>query len=151
MIAYQSAQQNTALVQGGPPPPNLGPHQQYDQAMLQYEQAGLALQSNPLSPTPPQQPQAPQVPRPWTPFDPRPNDIEPEIAILWKLRLSKIMSTVKYSEAIPEWRQPLDQKYQMAMQVVAQAMAPAPQPGAPGQSAAQSPHPQQPQGARRAA
>lgn len=149
IIAYQAAQQNTALVQGGPPPATLGPQQQYDQAMLQYEQAVLALQANPLSPVPPQPPQPPQIPRPWTPFEPRPNDGEPEIAILWKLRLSKVMSTVKYSEAIPEWRQPLDQKYQMAMQVLAQAMAPAPQPGAPG--APQPAHQQPPQGARRAA
>jgi hypothetical protein len=127
VMSYQSAQQNTALVQGGPPPINLGPQQQYDMAMDQYQQAVLALQSNPLPPTPPQPPQPIQIPRPWTPFEPRPNDIEPEIAILWKIRLSKVMSTVKYSQSIPEWRQPLDQKYQTAMQVVQQALAPPPQ------------------------
>lgn len=128
MMAYQSAQQNTALVQGGPPPVTLGPQQQYDMAMDQYQQAVLALQANPLSPMPPQAPQPVQIPRPWTPFEPRPNDIEPEIAILWKIRLSKVISTVKYSEADPNWRQPLDQKYQLAMQTVQQALAPPPSP-----------------------
>lgn len=159
VMAYQSAQQNTALVQGGPPPVTLGPQQQYDQANLQYEQAMLALQSNPLAPNPPQAPQPPQIPRPWTPFDPRPNDGEPEIAILWKIRLSKIISSVKYAEAIPPWREPLDQKYLMATQVITAALAPPPQAGAPGQPvgppqphhpATAQPHPQQP-GARRAA
>lgn len=130
MVSYQAAQQNTALVQGGPPPVTLGPQQQYDQAMLQYEQAGLALQSNPLSPTPPQAPQPPQIPRPWTPFEPRPNDGEPEVAVLWKVRLSKVISSVKYAQMIPEWRQPLDQKYQMAAGVVTQATQPPPQPAA---------------------
>lgn len=133
VMAYQSAQQNTALVQGGPPPPLLGPENQNAMAMEQYQMAVLALQANPLPPMPPQPPPPVQIPRPWTPFEPRPNDIEPEIAILWKIRLSKVMSTVKYSESIPEWRQPLDQKYQLAMQTVQQALAPPPQaaPAAP--------------------
>lgn len=133
VMAYQSAQQNTALVQGGPPPITLGPQEQYDQANMQYEQAMLALQSNPLAPTPPQAPQPVQIPRPWTPFEPRPNDAEPEIAVLWKIRLSKVMSSVKYSEANPNWRQPLDQKYQIALQVVQQALAPPPQAAPPPQ------------------
>lgn len=133
MVSYQAAQQNTALVQGGPPPVTLGPQQQYDMAMDQYQQAVLALQANPLPPIPPQPPQPVQVPRPWTPFEPRPNDVEPEIAILWKIRLSKVISSVKYSQMTPEWRQPLDQKYQMALQVLTPPPQPQPaaQPGAP--------------------
>lgn len=126
VMSYQSAQQNTALAQGGPPQP-LGPEMQNAQAMDQYQMAIIALQTNPLPPAPPQPPQPVQIPRPWTPFEPRPNDAEPEVAILWKIRLSKMISSVKYSEADPNWRQPLDQKYQIAAQVIAQALAPPPQ------------------------
>lgn len=75
---------------------------------------------------PPQAPQPlPPPQRPWTPFDPRPNDSEPLIAQKWMTRLSKVISTVKYSAATPEWRQVLDEAYTTARAAVAAAQ-PAP-------------------------
>lgn len=91
---------------------------------------------------PPMQPPKPPTP-PWTPFQTRPNDDEPRIAQLWVSRLSEVMSTVKYGAFSPAWRQPLEQKYAQAKQVLAQAQAAA-QPQ-PGQGRPSAPEPQGPQ------
>ena len=89
------------------------------------------------APMPPQgQPQAPPQPlqppvEPWHPFKARPNDNEPPIATLWMKRLSKVMSTTKFSQMPPEWQAPLVQKYQQAVHVLQQmaaAQAPPPKP-----------------------
>lgn len=114
--------------------------QQYDavqaqaNAMAQQQQAEQA-HAETLNPTLPPSPPAAPAPigpppvAPWTPFQPRPNDQEPAIAAMWLRRLSKVMSTVKYSAMPPEWRQALDEKYLAAGEVARQAqLAAQPQP-----------------------
>lgn len=134
---HQAYQQQEALYQQ-----EIAPEQQAYQHVAQ--QAQMAGQS---APPPPQLPPGPQ--QPWTPFAPRANDNEPEIAMKWFRRLSRVISSVRYDAMPPEWRAVLDQRYLAAQQVVALATAPPPQPGAPGQPGAPShasPHPH-PQGA----
>lgn len=136
--AYQQALADTATVQAGMPQP-LGPEQQNQQAALAYSQAALRLQTNPLTaPPPPPQVQLPVAP--WTPFQARPNDAEPPIAAQWMRRLSAVISSSRYDAMPPEWRQPLDQKYQQAVQIVQQAQA------AQQQGASTNPYAQGPRG-----
>lgn len=130
--------------QGDPQNPQsswLAQAQVYQQQMQQYAQAtdpmkakyeGEAqhaqLTGQPIPPAPQLPPPPPQ---PWSPFQPRPNDSDPNVAHLWMRRLSKVISSVKYDQMPPLWRQPLDQKYLAAQQVMAAAMAPPPAPGGP--------------------
>jgi hypothetical protein len=140
----QQAMQNAAIVAGGPAQP-LGPEQQNETANRDFGMATLALQTNPYNPTPLVPPQPPQVPKPWTPFTPRPNDNEPFIAALWARKISNTMSSPKYTQFGPEWKDVLDRQYQMTRQAAAVASAaqqPAPQPGQP--KPVQAPKPQQP-------
>lgn len=116
MQAYQTAVHNTAIAAGGPPPALLGPESQNAQAMQAYQNAVLALQQAPLGPMP-QKPQGPAPTSPWHPFQPRPNDGEPPIAMQWLYRLSKVISTVKFDAFGPEWAVPLTQRYQAAVTV----------------------------------
>src|SRR5690606_17990260 len=80
--------------QQGPPEGWLELFQQHQQAMAQYQAATMPMvqeharqdalgqaQGGPPLP-PPQMP--PPPPAPWSPFQDRPNDAEPEIAALWK-------------------------------------------------------------------
>lgn len=108
--------------------------QMYQQqtAPIQAEYQGHAQQAQATGqpvPPPPQLP--PPPPAPWSPFQPRPNDTEPDIAQLWVRRLSKVISSVKYDKMPPLWRQPLDQKYMGARQVLQAASAPPPPPNGP--------------------
>lgn len=68
-------------------------------------------------------PVPPQVPKPWTPFTPRPNDTEPFIAALWARKLSATMSSPKYTQFGPEWKDVLDRQYLMARKAAAIASA----------------------------
>ena len=119
----QEAEQMTAVVNGGPPPTNLGPEQQNEGAMDRFQMArewlmmnGPRVPQGQLQPPPP-----PQVPAPWTPFPPRPNETEPYIAGLWTRKLSRVQSTARYDDHPPEWRDVLNQKYMKARQAVATA------------------------------
>lgn len=126
---WQQAVEARALSAGGPPPVALGPEQQNAQAMDQYQQAVLWLQLNPQAAAmtaPPVQPPPPQVPMPWTPFADRPNDTEPAIAATWTRKLSLVISSTKYEEASPEWRDVLVRKYNAMRQAVATASGAAP-------------------------
>lgn len=131
------------------------------QAMQQYEQsvgpekqaysdaAHMAQQSGQPVPPPPNLPPAP--PPAWTPFAPRPNDDEPDVAQRWQKRLSEIISSAKFDAFPPLWQQTLVVKYQAARQVIAQAQAaqmaaqqgPQGQPGQQGQQPPQKPPQQQ--------
>lgn len=105
------------------------------QAQMQAAQAaeqGIALPPLPPPPKPPT--------GPWTPFQSRPNDNEMGIAQIWARKLSAVISSVKYAAMPPEWREPLDAKYQQAVQA---ATPPAPQPGAPSQAPSPPPPPPQ--------
>lgn len=48
----------------------------------------------------------------WTPFDPRPNDEEPNVAKIRHTELTKIVSDTSYTKQAPEWRALLDAEYQ---------------------------------------
>ena len=103
---YQQAAQYAAIVAGGPPPNNLGPEQQNATAMNAYQMAVIQSRAYPLPPMPPQPPQGPPPQPPWTPFTPSlPNDTEPEIAQIRKRRLSKLISSVRFSSQPPQWQQ----------------------------------------------
>jgi len=93
--------------------------QQYQQLQMMAQQSG-----QPLTAQPPQATIAP----PWSPFTPRPNDNEPLMAQKWVKKLSRVMSTNKYSRAEPAWRSVLDQMYQTEAQVLQAAQPPAPLP-----------------------
>lgn len=77
-------------------------------------------------------PQAPQIPMPWTPFAPRPNDDEPQLAAIWVRRLSRVISSVKFSGFTPGWQQILTDKYLQERQYLAPPPMPAPVPGDDG-------------------
>lgn len=112
---YQSAEVSAAIAAGGPPPEKLGPEQQNAQAMEAYQKSLIDTRINPLPAMPPQAPQMPPPTPPWHPFrDQRANDNEPEIATLRKRRLSKLMSTARFTAQPPQWQQPAATEY-MAM------------------------------------
>lgn len=50
-------------------------------------------------------------PASWSPFDPRPNDEEPEVAKVRHRAMSNLMSTSDYTKQPPEWRAVLDAEY----------------------------------------
>jgi len=139
----------------GPPPGWTEMYQVYQQGMAEYEaingpikqqyemQAQAAQQQGLPAPPPPQLEPPPQAP--WSPFEPRVNDDDPDIAVLWKRRLSKVISSVRYSAMDPMWRQILDQKYLAARDVVAQSMMAQAQPSVTGQPPQEEQKPQ-PQG-----
>ena len=113
------------------------PMQQQAQANADQAAAqGIGIPALPPLPPPP--------PAPWTPFQTRPNDDEPQIAQIWVARLSKVISTVKYTQFSPAWREPLDAKYMGSRKVLAAAAAPTPTGGTPpagGAPAGSSPAP----------
>jgi len=84
--------------------------QQAEQLAAQAAQTGQMLPPLPEPPPPPTPP--------WTPFQTRPNDSEMGVAQIWARRLSAVISTVKYAAMPPEWREPLDAKYQQAIQAI---------------------------------
>src|SRR5215510_6409804 len=117
---YQQAAQAAAIVAGGPPPSNLGPESQNATAMNAYQMAVINARANPLPPMPPQPPQIPPPQMPWTPFSfVLPNDTEPEIAQIRKRRLSNLLSTVRFAEHPPQWRQPVLDEYAKMRQAAA--------------------------------
>lgn len=150
-----------------PPPKDWATQwQEYDQAKQAYQQQAQQAQTHvaqqqavsdhdaamggPAMPVPQPQLGPPPV-APWTPFAARPNDTEPAIAGMWMKRLSRVISTVKFDEQIPEWRMALVEKYEAVRQVVAQASQPLPQPGQDEQQPGKKPptpqpSPAQPQG-----
>jgi hypothetical protein len=148
--AFQTQQQahtqfltNAAITEAGPPSPSLGPEGQNKQSDVQFQQAkiGLAVQSktNPESTTPPVPPQKPMVPKPWTPFDERPNDTEPELAEIWNRKMSRTMSTVEYGQykaTEPEWTDVFNRQYDRTRQAKATGQgAPQAQPKSQGPQA----------------
>lgn len=101
------------------------------QQYLQQRQAFNAAKVQALSNAAPGSELPPPMPEPkpqWTPFPERPNDKEVQMAAKWARRLSRVMSTVKYSQMPVEWRQVLDEKYEQSMQIVSAAAQPAPEP-----------------------
>lgn len=149
--ARTQALQNQAIVEAGPPQP-LGPESQNEQAVVQFAQARLSLADAPVGPAP-VAPVPPQVPKPWTPFEPRLNDTEPELALIWNRKLSRVMSTVKYGqfmETEPEWTDVFNRQYTLTRQAKAVGQG-APQPGVqqkpqqPRTPQTQPTQPQQPQ------
>ena len=124
----------------GPPEGWVELWQQHQQELEQYKasvepmmqqaqaQAAQAAQQGidiPPLPPPPEPPKPP-----WTPFMSRPNDNEMSIASSWARKLSIVISSVKYAAMPPEWREPLDTKYGMA--VKAATPPPPPETGKPG-------------------
>lgn len=68
-------------------------------------QPGLDQMGQPLPPQPN-----------FTPFDPRPNDEEPQVAHVRHREMTRFMSGSQYAKQPPEWRQVFDAEYQrMAM------------------------------------
>lgn len=101
--------------------------QQQAQQAFQSQQQMVASQGGDPNSIP--QPQLPPPPvAPWSPFQPRPNDQEMPIAILWAMRLSKIISSVKYDNYDPMWRKLLDDRYLAAAQTIASLQPPPPMP-----------------------
>lgn len=121
----------------GPPQGWAEAQQQYQTQVQQYQivsqqaqqQVATAQQVVSQSGGDPSQVPRPQLPpppqAPWSPFQPRPNDQELAIASLWAMRLSKVISSVKYGSSDPTWRQLLDARYSQATQTI-QQYAPAP-------------------------
>ena len=129
----QQALQNQAVVDAGGPQPTLGPESQNEQAGVQFASAKLALQMAPVGPEP-VPPQVPQVPKPWTPFEPRPNDTEPELSEIWNRKMSRTMSTVKYGQfkdTQPEWTDVFNRQYTLTRQAKAMGQGAAVQVGSP--------------------
>lgn len=138
--AFQQQQQahtqfltNAAVVSAGPPAPTSGPEGQNQKSGVDFEQAriGMAVQEaqNPGVSQAPVAPMKPQVPKPWTPFEPRPNDTEPEVAAIWNRRLSRTMSSVKYAEyrdTEPEWTDVFNRQYNLTRQAKAVAQGASP-------------------------
>jgi hypothetical protein len=124
----------------GPPDGWMDAAQAYQQQVAQYQALTMPIvqqhaqqdaigqaQGGPPLP-PPQLPPPPQ--KPWSPFAPRPNDDDPNLAMLWRHKLSKVISSVKFDAQPPQWQQVLAEKYQAAGQMLAQLTAPsAPQQG----------------------
>lgn len=123
--AFQASQQAQAVVDAGPPQ-LLGPETQNEQAGIQFASARLALASNPAPAVMPQAPQIPPPQKPWTPFEDRPNDTEPDIAHKWMRRLSHLQMSPRYSAQVPEWKQCLDEKYMVFRQATATAAGASP-------------------------
>lgn len=92
-------------------------------------------QPNPMAP-PPEAGPAPQMP--FNPFQPRPNDDEPAVAMIYVRKLSRIISSVKWSEFGPGWRQILTEKYLLARKY-ATPQPVQPQPGQPKPSTPKQP------------
>lgn len=139
--AQQLAMQNQAIVDAGPPQP-LGPETQNEQAGVQFAQARLALMQTPMGPAP-VPPQPPQVPKPWTPFEARPNDTEPELSGIWMRKLSLTMSSVdyeKFRKTQAEWTDVFNRQYDLVRKSAAVAGT---TPNIP--QTAQRPQPQAPQ------
>lgn len=140
--AFQQYTTLAATAAAGAPSGTLGPEAQTEKAGIDYQSASIQLSAlqmqNPAIGTPPVAPVPPQTPKPWTPFEPRPNDSVPAIATIWERRLSKLMSSNKYTAFGPEWKDVLDRAYSTARQNV--AIASGAQGGAPqsGQPAPQS-------------
>jgi hypothetical protein len=96
--------------------------QQSQQMMAQYQQ--VAVQAQQTGQQPPPQPQmGPPPPPPVNPFQPKPNDTEPAVALKWMKRLSRLMLDPAYDAMPPEWQNLVNQKYQ----TVSQAIHPGPQ------------------------
>lgn len=120
----------------GPPTPDW--EQQFaagQQAMAQWKQKVSALVQQQLSagvtpdPTTPPPEAGPAPTMPFNPFAPRPNDDEPGVAAIWVRKLSRVISSNKWSDATPGWRQILSEKYLTARKF----LAPPPMPGGPAQ------------------
>lgn len=88
----------------------------------------------PPPPTAVQTPMGMQVaPPPVDPlWQPVPADQLPPVAQIRLLEIAKAMASQTYFRWTPDWRAPLEQEFALMQQVVAQAMAPAPAPAAPG-------------------
>ena len=137
MMDYQSAVFGLKALQAQvqPPQPQVpqGPQ-------LMGGAMGMPQQFQPQPPAPfvmqpPVQPQPPQVPHPWTPFEPRPNDTEPEIAAEWKKRLSLLQMSPAYTKQPPEWREMADERYTQSRQSQATASGAVPGQQQPGTAA----------------
>lgn len=87
--------------------------QEYAQVEQQAQMAGQAPPPPPHLPPPP--------PQPWSPFAPKPNDDEPDVASMWARRLSEVISSAKFDAFPPLWQQVLVAKYQAARGAIQQA------------------------------
>ncbi len=104
----------------GPPPAPASPEptgdpQADEQALAQFEQAGMMYQQQTTE-------LAARI------FERRPNELEPQIAMMRAAELSRVMSSTKYGKFPLEWRTPFDMEYQ---QMSLAAMPPAPSPTDP--------------------
>lgn len=111
----------------GPSPEWMQAEQQFEMQQQQYQQmqqqAQMQMaaitqqhQTGNMVPPPPQLPPPPVAP--WSPFAPRPNDGEPQVASIWANRLSQVISSVKFDQMPPPWQNTLVMKYQAAMQAI---------------------------------
>lgn len=144
--SFQAGQQNRAIAMvgddekasqppsadGGPPKSN-GPDQQ-------VRQAKVALATNPGPAQPPQPPQIQAPQKPWTPFEDRPSDTEPQRAAKWMKELGDLQMSPRYSSMKPAWRQCADEKYSTSRQAIAIATGASPN----NPQAGQPPSQQQP-------
>jgi hypothetical protein len=89
----------------------------------------MEQQPTPGAVQPPVPPPPFTMPPPFLPFTPRPNDTEPELSQIWARKLSKVMSSAKYTAFGPEWQNVLDEQYTRTRQ--AAAVASGAQPTAP--------------------
>lgn len=132
-----------ALWLDGPSPEWLAAFDAFEQAQQVQEQAMAQVQAQGIVPPEGAPAPAPLVQPPPSPFPDRPNDTEPAIAALWVRRLSKVMSTVKFSAMPLQWQQPLNAKYGKSRDILAMAQQQIPQPGT-GPNAEQPKKPQAP-------
>ena len=86
----------------------------------------------------------PPIPPLFNPFDPRPNDDEPEVAAIRMRRLSRLLSQATFSKFSPNWRRLVIEEYTKARQVMAQVaqMQAQAQQGAPKPAQPSAHHPQ---------
>lgn len=97
-------------------------YQQYQQLYAQWEQqATMAMQelvnagADPAMAQQQVQAQIPapeEVPEPWTPFTPRPNDGDPNVAGIQYRRINRIASSSEYEKHDAPWQQVFDAAYE---------------------------------------
>lgn len=123
----QFVERSIAAWNKGPTPQWLQAQQQYVAQMQQYQQLQQQTQQTlaavqqqhaqgNMVPPPPMLP--PPPPAPWSPFAPRPNDGEMQIASIWANRLSQVISSVKFDTMPPPWQQVLVDRYTAAMTAI---------------------------------
>lgn len=119
---YEAAiERSVGLFLQGPPDPQWVQRKQQDQqVMAQYQQAIQPLQIQASAGVQVQIPPAPQ-PTAASPFPTRPNDTEPQVAEIYRKRLSKLFVDPKFSAQPPEWQGTAVEAYQRFVQTIQQA------------------------------